>query len=456
MTVVVADRHSLSVDSLQRVAFEYESVELAEVARERITSAHEAFERFASEQPASEETDWRERERRARQLPAGPLAFSGELLPEELSRACVLATLATVVEGHTGAHVEQAEALIALLASPLPQLPSQGPIEQRPEWGQSAGLANAAAVASAMASFASVLSERRFAVAERVFALSVEAFDAPLEAYDLGLAELWGDPHESDALESLSRLLEGGTPATRRRPYQAPVSYRILPRVLGAGRRAVAELREVADGALATAAAEPLFLPPTELSPQGRMLWTGGSHQGLTAPALDAVTATWVDLAAIAYRHIVKLHMGAVSRLPHLLMAPADGSSPAFSTAALAQIAEGFYEELRRLAQPTLLSGGAVTAYPDEDIASPTQLAFRIERRAAKLFDGMLAILAVSSSQALFVTEREAPPALAGLLETVRERCPPVSSRRPLAAECELVAAAFSEAISAGAAWLSR
>ncbi|MDF0752996.1 hypothetical protein NLU14_22475, partial [Marinobacter sp. 71-i] len=72
---------------------------------------------------------------------------------------------------------------------------------------------------------------RRLRRVEQVFALSIEAFRAPLEHYDAALETLWGDEHEAAALRGLRTLLAGGT--SERRNYQAPVSFRIVPRVLG-------------------------------------------------------------------------------------------------------------------------------------------------------------------------------------------------------------------------------
>ena len=54
---------------------------------------------------------------------------------------------------------------------------------------------------------------------------------------------LWGDPDESAVLRSLRGYLgdSGG-----RRNYQAPVSYRIVPRILGHAHRAVAAAEHAA------------------------------------------------------------------------------------------------------------------------------------------------------------------------------------------------------------------
>jgi histidine ammonia-lyase len=486
MTVTIDDRRSVNVDALRRVAFEGAGVVLSESAKTRIAAAHEALKRYVERHHDSfiygvtsgwgpeahrRSTLEQARARSARGNPFGTLSFGGEPLPESLSRACVLADFAMIVDGNTGMHVGQAEAIGALLEQPLPQFPSRGitaageilprmilfeRLPARAEWGLSVGSGNGAAVAAAMAGFAAVLGARRLSLAERVLALSTEAFNAPLEAYDLALAPLWGDPHETRALEVLNGLLSGGTPRAGRRPYQAPVSYRILPRVLGAAGRSVARLREVADGALATAVANPTFLPPSERYPDGRVLSTGGFHAGTTAPALDAVAAAWTDLAGLAHRHAIKLHKGEVSLLPDRLWDPDAVEGQRYSTTYLEYVANDFHEEMRRLAAPTLLSGGEVAASGQDDIAAPTPLAFTTERRIAELLDGVLAILAVVASQALFVTRRPAPPALEPLLEFVRDRCPPVQSKRRLGDDTGLVATGFSEAVADGAIWLTQ
>jgi histidine ammonia-lyase len=486
VTVVIENRRSVNVETLRRVACDGEGVALSASARGTIAAAHDALERYVERHQdtfiygitsgwgpeAQRRTSLPEaRARHLREIPFGPLPFGGELLPESLSRACVFADFALIVEGSTGMHLGQAEAIVGLLEQPLPRLPSRGTtgageilarmilfqhLPKRAEWGLSIGAGNGAAVAAAMAGLAAISGQRRLALAEQVLALSAEAFNAPMEAYHPGLAELWGDRDETRALEALNGWLAGGAPREQRRPYQAPVSYRILPRVLGTAGRAVTRLREVADGALATAVTNPTFLSPSARHPEGRVLSTGAFHAGTTAPALDAVAAAWVDLAGLAHRHAIKLHKGEVSLLPDRLWRPGAPEADRFSTTYLEYVANDFHEEMRRLAAPTLMSGGEVAASAQDDVAIPTPLAFAAERRIGELLDSTLAILAVTASQALFVTGRSAPPALAPLLEVVRDSCPPVVSKRRLGDETGLVAAAFTDSVASGsAAWLS-
>ena len=74
---------------------------------------------------------------------------------------------------------------------------------------------------------------------------------------------------------------------------------------------------------------------------------------------------------------------------------------------------------------------------PHADVLSPTFSAYRRERRAAECVDGVLAILAIVSSQALFVTGRNLPQPLRPVLSFVRSVFPPIdgTGERDLSAD---------------------
>src|SRR2546421_207612 len=78
----------------------------------------------------------------------------------------------------------------------------------------------------------------RLRLAEAIFALSIEALAAPLDAYDEALDDLRGDEAERTVLHHLRDHLSGAV-TSGRLAHQAPVSYRILPQVLGQAQRAV-------------------------------------------------------------------------------------------------------------------------------------------------------------------------------------------------------------------------
>src|SRR5262249_49651316 len=146
-------------------------------------------------------------------------------------------------------------------------------------------LINGSPAAASLLGDAALAAENRIRLAHRVFALSIEAFKAPLEHYDQALEALWGDPHEAEALRGLRAQLEGA--GSGRRNYQAPVSYRILPRVLGHAHRALARAREAATISLASVSDNPVYVPPDKAHPYGRCFSTGGYHNAMVAPALD-------------------------------------------------------------------------------------------------------------------------------------------------------------------------
>ena len=62
--------------------------------------------------------------------------------------------------------------------------------------------------------------------------------------------------------------------------------------------------------------------------------------------------------------------------------------------------------------------------------ATPTFGAYRSQHRAAECLDSVLAILALVSSQALFVTSRHPAPPLTGLLNGIRSVFLPVQTER--------------------------
>ena len=92
---------------------------------------------------------------------------------------------------------------------------------------------------------------------------------------------LWGDEDEAAVLRALRRYLGD---AGGRRNYQAPVSYRIVPRILGHAHRAVSAAERAARISLASISDNPVYLPPDARHPFGRCISTGGYHNAMAAP----------------------------------------------------------------------------------------------------------------------------------------------------------------------------
>jgi len=456
MAVVVDAREDFTLEAFRRVSVDGEDVVIGPAALRVMGEARAGFELLLRSNPRGfiygvtrrpgvevgtviPPEELRSYARRFRGVGRG---FGRDYLDERVVRGIVFARLADFVGGHAKVRPELAQHLAALLNGPLPRLPLDGqggageilPLmhvmaaaDADLAEGEGMALLNGSPCATALAADVALQAEHRLRLAEAIFALSIEAFRAPLDAYDQALDGLGGDEAERTVLRNLRGHLSG-TVTSGRLAHQAPVSYRIVPRVLGQAQRAVCAVVHAATTALGSVTENPVYLPPDADHPAGRVLSTGGFHNGAAAPALDWLTAAWADLALVAQRQVTAMH-SPTSGLPHLL-APADfvAGASGGATNLYGWVASGLVEEARALAAPTLLP--ATINDTQNDIASPSFGAYRSQCRAAECLDSVLAILALVSSQALFVTGRHPAPPLAGLLDGIRSVFPPVESER--------------------------
>ncbi|HXY46083.1 MAG TPA: aromatic amino acid lyase [Acidimicrobiales bacterium] len=484
MTVVLQSRDDFTLENFRRVAMGQESVEIGARALQAMAEARRSFtalvdsDRTAFIYGTTSGSGERARqpvppgEQRQRALEASRRgrrgnSFGGGTLPDSVVRGIIFARLANYIEGNAKSRPVVAERIAEMLDQPLPKVPLAGQVgagevvplahvmstfrgdDLELEEGEPMALVNGSPCSAALAADTALRAAHRLELAEHVFALSIEAFNAPLEAYDPALKALWRDRYECLALDRLAALLKGAPPEGRR-AFQAPVSYRILPRVLGQTHRAVATLEEVAETALASVTDNPVYVMPDALHPHGRALSTGGYHNASAYPAIDGVSAAWADLCGIAERHTMKLHDASVSLLPHHLTTAADGWG---GTAGLTMMQIGFGEEARHEAARTFLPASESGGFTGQnDVASPTFLSYAKQGRVAWCLDACLASLAVSCSQALFVTDRQAPPELRALLAAIRRRVPPVEDlgHRQLGAEVSRLTEALGEVASEG------
>ncbi len=483
MAVVLTTRGDITLEAFERVAWRGEPVRIAEAALKRIAEARDSFLRLIEKDPdlviygvttamgelASRRLAKEERERHARLKPFAAATSFGNPLPERVVRGIVLARLANFLDGHAATTPRLALAVAAMLnGGPLPEVPGSGQggtgeilalyhlfaclsTRFELEVKERGSLINGSPCAAALVSDAALAARRRIYCAQQVFALSIEAFRAPLEHYDAALETLWGDEHEAAALRGLRELLSGA--GEGRRNYQAPVSYRILPRVLGHAHRALAHAERAATVSLASASDNPVYILPDESHPWGRCLSTGGYHNAMAAPALDDLAAIWADLCLLADRHASKLLIGRVSHLPDLLLVDrepgeADGHG---NVGYIPMAVTGYLEEAKAAAQRTFIPGSESAGAGQDDVASPVFLAWAKEERAGRALDAALALLAVIACQALHVTGRRAPPRLAALAEEVAALVPPVSDDRVLGPELARLAGAFTARVFASA-----
>jgi len=484
MTVALTRRADITLDAVHRVAWQGEGVRITEAALARIAECRAAFLRLIDTDPdlviygvttaMGELADRRlrpeERDRHARIKAFAAATAFGDPLPERVVRGIVLARLANFLEGHAATTPRIALAVAAMLdGGPLPSVPAAGQggageiLALYPlfaalsarfdlEVKERGSLINGSPCAAALLADSALAARNRIRLAESVFALSIEAFRAPLEHYDPALDTLWGDEHDAAALRGLRALLDGA--GDGRRGYQAPVSYRIVPRLLGQAYRALAAAERGATVSLAAASDNPVYIPPDEAGPghpDGRCISTGGYHNAMAAPALDDLATIWADLCLLCDRHSSKLLAGRVSHLPDLLMVGRDPSdSDGHGSLGYVPMAvTGYLEQAKAAAQRTFLPGTEAAGAGQDDVAAPAFLAWAKDERAGRCLDAALAMLAVIASQALHVTSRAAPPALRALVEEVRDVVPPVAEDRVLGPELGRLAERFTQRVFA-------
>ena len=474
MTLRLNSRADFTAENFTRAAWAGEAVAFSAAALQRMAECRAAFMRLIDSDPdiliygvtsgygqfARVRLKPEERRAHARKPPFGAHAAFGPPLPERVARGIVFARLANYVEGHAAITPALAQAVAQLLdGRRLPPVSAMGQggageiLGLAPLFSELAasfdlaekdGLAliNGSPCASALIADAVVTMQRRLPLVEQVFALSCEAILAPLTHFAPEFEDLWDDPHETAALRALRALLDGGN--GERRPYQAPVSYRILPRALGQFRRALSQAGEVAVRSLKAVTDNPVYLPPDDRHPHGRVYSTGGYHNGGAYPALDTLAAAAADLCTIADKHTSKLLDGRYSLLPDQLQA-GEGY-----LGCLGMVQVGYAEEAKRAAQRTFLPGSEGGGFGQNDTAPPTFVAWRGQEQAAYCLEAALAALAAVASQALYVTKREAPPSLRALLADIRSHMPPMLESRPVAPEMERLVAMFRAKIYEG------
>jgi histidine ammonia-lyase len=470
MAVLVGKRADVSLDAVRRVAWEGEAIELAPKALALMDRCHAAFDAFVEARVAEDPgaliygtttapgdgaavalTPDGQARRPTRLWNAH--AF-GEPLPERVVRAILLARQSNFVEGHAAVRGAVAEAVAAMLDAPLPEVPAQGAggsgevvVLARLFYDLSArmrltpkermALINGSPCAAALIADLALAGGRRLALADAVFALAAETARVPLETFSADLEELWGDEHDAAALRSLRALLEGGS--AERQTHQASVSFRILPRVLGRVRGAQAQAEEAAAVSLRSVTDNPVFVPPDESRPLGAVFSTGGYHNARASAAIDDLGSAWADLCQLAQRITDKL-------LQHPLTAPLLARDE-WTMKPLHMVQTGWAEEARVHAGATLLSLGG---FGQNDVPAMSFLAWRKADAVGRCLDAALAVLAALGAQALHGAGQSAPPALAGLVDQVREAFPPVEHVRPLGPDAEALAAAFRRRVFAG------
>ncbi len=454
MTLVIQSLNDFTIENYNRVAWGGEGVMLSPAAVKRMAEERRRFERLIEDpgvtiygvtsgygQNAKKRLTPEERKLHAKVPPVQSAASSGNPVPQRVVRGIVFARLANFIEGHSAITPAIAEAVAQMLdgreLAPVPARGQGGAGEilslshlfanfaENPAIAEKdlLSLINGSPAASALTADAALAARARLDLAAEVFALSAEAFNIPLSHFAVALEGLWNNRHDAWALRRLRELIGNGHGGARR-PYQAPVSYRILPRMLGQAHRAAVMAEEIAAESLGAVTDNPVMLPADESHPDGEVISTGGYHNPHAVLAMDAVAAAAANLIVIAGRHADKLLNGAVSLLPDQLGL---GNSTDY-LGCLPFASAGYEEEARLMAQTTLLPGSETGGYAQNDVASPVFLSWTKQERVGALLEAALANLAIISLRALDLTSRPVPPGLNGLETAIRQYLPPLHS----------------------------
>ncbi len=441
--VLLERRSDITLDVFERVAWRREPVEIAPAAIAAMDRCHGTFEAWIEARLAADpqaqiygitfgpgDAGAVDRAHDTRPTKLWTAASFGEPLPERVGRGIVLARLANFLEGHAAARSLIATAIAAMLdpGVPIPPIPAQSnggageilslghlfydlsdKILMEPK--ERMAVINGSPCAAALVADIALAARSRTGLAESVFALSVEALGSPLEAYSADVDMLWGDEHESAALRSIRGLLRDHRPTRMAR--QSPVSHRILARVLGRLRRAAAEAERAAAVSLASVTDNPVYIPPDAARPLGTVFSTGGFHNAWAPAAIDGVAFAWADLCQLAERHTDQL-------LQHPATAPLLAAHE-FGFKPLHMVMNGWAEEARSLAQPSLMSLGA---FGQNDVPAQSFPAWRTATSIGRCLDASLAIVATLATHALAAGGQPVPPELSALADDVFEHVP--------------------------------
>ena len=299
-------------------------------------------------------------------------------------------------------------------------------------------------MASALVADAAIAAGRLLDIAVDVLALAAEGFRTPLSHVAAELETLWNNEHDAWALRFLRDRLGGLE--TPRRPYQAPVSFRILPRMLGLARRACSEAEEVARRSLAAVTDNPVFVVGDDET-AGEAVSNGGFHNPYAPSAMDMLAAAKANLCLIAGRLAAKLSMSGFAPAP---------ATPARRRPRLSRLPAHGDHGLRGGSAPRLradfLPGSESGGFGQNDVASPAPLAWLKQERTGVLLEASLAALAPIAMRALHVTGTATPPLLSDLAQEIDRCIPERAAGVRYGPPTHALAAAFRRRIYGGSA----
>ena len=356
MVLVINSRADMTLENFRRVAWHGARLEFSSAVVDKIANSRRDFLALIDQpditiygvntgygQRAKLRLDQAGRQQQATQPTHYRAASWGDPLPMRFVRGIVFSRLTNFIDGHAAVSLQVAEAVAAMLASPaLPYVPASGqggageilslshlfmPMTSHMMLAEKdmLSLLNGSPVATAIIADACLSAHARLEVAIEVLALAAEAFRVPRGHFAIELESYWNNAHDAWALSRLRQLI-GSENGEARRPYQAPVSIRILPRILGQARQATVAAETVATQSLGAITDNPIVIPKHERQSGEAVISTGGYHNAQAPAALDALVAAYTNLIVLTGRIAAKLLDSSVSLLPQFLGYPESGS----------------------------------------------------------------------------------------------------------------------------------
>jgi histidine ammonia-lyase len=439
--MLIVSRADLDLEAVRRVAWAGEPVEIPSATLELIAKRRAEMLSFLEAHPdghyygattlpgegAKRLMSDEERTVFQRHVTAPPASF-GDPLPDRVARAIVVARLANMIEGHSGARPELVQGVAGLLAGgPLPPVPSRGnpwePTVASHLYGELVDrlggldvkepmvLVHGCSAATGMIADQALAGRHRLHLAATVLALAAEAFLTPSEHFAVELEELWGDEHEAQALQRLRGLLTGGS--DERRGFQGPTSYRMIPRVLGQLIRAQEGAETAASTALRSVTDNPVFLAPDDSHPNGQLgFHSGGFHSAQSIQALDGLGFAWAEMCQLFYLLGVGLMEDELAL----------GAFPPWPRRAVFGPASTWAYDAAELARPSLLP---LFGHGQTVSGSMSFAAWRKATSIGRCLDAIAATLAILASETFHATNRPVPPPLQPFLELTRSHRAP-------------------------------
>lgn len=448
----IARRSDVTLDLFRRVAWEGQSVSIDPEVLPRIAQRRDQMLAFIAANPdrklygvnihagdgAMRRMTPDEQRDYGRGLHSG--TSFGEPLPRRVARGMVLARLTNFIEGHAGVSPETTIAVVEMLnESELPEVPRTGnggsgeiqalgwlfaDIPERVDLGVKEGMAliNGSPCQAALLADVVLAARGYLNVAQTIMCLAAEAVRVRTETYHKALEELWSDPFETRSLRAIRDLLEGGD--AERREIQPPVSFRIMPRVFGAGYRAIEAGRQAAEISLSAVSDNPVFLFPEMVGGVGDIVSNGGFHNGKAAQAIDAISVAFADICQVAQHQVQRIQQDPTC-LPEM-------DSLALGT--MYMVGGGFAEDARAAVVPSVLG---LSGIGQSDVPSMAFAAWNRFDRVRRALGGSLTCLAALASQEMARPERKVPPALEPTLERLLAVMPVIGVRRDLGRELD-------------------